>query len=125
MSVCGTLDPHPHSPRTVRPPPAPGLSPHHMHAGPQVSLAVEYCQGPSLLVALPLFNSIGMLGGFVGPYLVGSLVARLKSFAVPMLLMGLSLATSGGLVLMLRLGCSSHTHARPPSATRSRSKVEH
>ncbi|GLI63121.1 hypothetical protein VaNZ11_006027 [Volvox africanus] len=43
-------------------------------SGPSLSLVSELAAGPGLVVALPLYNSLGTLGGFLGPAIVGWLV---------------------------------------------------
>jgi ACS family tartrate transporter-like MFS transporter len=50
-----------------------------------------------------MINSLGNLGGFVGPYAIGFLSGRTGSFVVPLLAMAASAIVSGLLVLCLRL----------------------
>ncbi|GAX80806.1 hypothetical protein CEUSTIGMA_g8242.t1 [Chlamydomonas eustigma] len=69
--------------------------------GTLVALLQELSSGPGFVIAGPLFNSIGNIGGFIGPYMVGALAQRLGSYAVPSLLMAACLFLSGLLVCML------------------------
>ncbi|MEW5307544.1 MAG: hypothetical protein WDW36_009932 [Sanguina aurantia] len=71
-------------------------------AGIALSLLSELAAGPSLVAALPLYNSLGNIGGFVGPVMVGALVAQTRSFAMPTMLMGASLFLAGAMVLAMR-----------------------
>ena len=53
--------------------------------------------------AIGMINSLGNLGGFVGPYAIGFLSGQTGSFGVPLLVMAGSAFASGLLVLCLRL----------------------
>ncbi|KAL6757387.1 major facilitator superfamily domain-containing protein [Haematococcus lacustris] len=70
-------------------------------SAPSLALLNELAAGPGLVVALPLYNAVGNLGGFIGPYVVGLLLASTHSFAYPTLLMGASLACAGLLMLLM------------------------
>jgi ACS family tartrate transporter-like MFS transporter len=54
--------------------------------------------------AIGMINSLGNLGGFVGPYAIGFLSGRTGSFGVPLLAMAASAVISGLLVLRLKVG---------------------
>lgn len=71
-------------------------------SGIALSLLSELAAGPSLVAALPLYNSLGTFGGFVGPAMVGALVAQTQSFALPTMIMGASLFLAGSMVLAMR-----------------------
>ncbi len=60
---------------------------------------------------IALINSIGAVGGFVGPYLLGQVKDRAGSFQPGLLALGAALAGAAGLVLELRVAIS-----RQPSA---------
>ncbi len=79
-------------------------------AGTSVALLQELSAGPGFVVAAPLYNSIGILGGFIGPLVVGSLVQRTHSFAVPSVLMAACLSLAGMMVTAL-----PYLLALPPS----------
>ena len=51
-----------------------------------------------------MINSVGNLGGFVGPMIMGYLVTRTKSFAAGMLYLVGSLFLSSLLMLLVRAG---------------------
>ncbi|GIL50120.1 hypothetical protein Vafri_6431 [Volvox africanus] len=87
-------------------------------SGPSLSLVSELAAGPGLVVALPLYNSLGTLGGFLGPAIVGWLVqgaynnaARDTSsttavihgggFGVSAMVLGSALCLAGFMVLAL------------------------
>jgi len=53
--------------------------------------------------AIGMINSLGNLGGFVGPYAIGFLSGRTGSFGLPLLAMAASAFASGLLVMCLRL----------------------
>jgi sugar phosphate permease len=53
--------------------------------------------------AIGMINSLGNLGGFVGPYAIGWLSGRTGSFGLPLLAMAASAIVSGLLVFCLRL----------------------
>ena len=75
-----------------------------------------FCGGPLIVVlvtaaapkeataiALPLFNSVGMLGGFAGPVLLGWIVDRTGgSYGTGAAVMGCSLCGAGGVLWLLR-----------------------
>lgn len=44
---------------------------------------------------------MGNIGGFIGPTLIGFMLARWHSFAAPTILMGTSLAAAGAMVLLM------------------------
>jgi len=79
-------------------------------------LVGAFCGGPLIVVlvtaaapreatavALPLFNSVGMVGGFAGPVLLGWIVDRSGgSYGVGAAAMGCSLCAGGGVLAALR-----------------------
>ncbi|KXZ42776.1 hypothetical protein GPECTOR_119g407 [Gonium pectorale] len=84
-------------------------------SGPSLSLLSELAAGPGLVVALPLYNSLGTLGGFLGPSVVGLLLQRSAAaqgaaghapsagggFGPSAVMMGSAMILAGALVLML------------------------
>lgn len=69
---------------------------------PSLALISELAAGPGLLIALPFYNSVGNIGGFIGPYFVGTCLQRYNSFAVALPVLGAALTMAG--VMMLALG---------------------
>ena len=57
-------------------------------------MPAEFLTGTAAAGAIALINSIGNLGGFAGPYLVGMVKQRTHSFAGGMLLMAASLVVA-------------------------------
>jgi sugar phosphate permease len=70
--------------------------------GPFWSLPNEFLTGFSAAVGIALVNSIGNLGGFVGPYAMGAINKRTGSFHDGLVLVGVSLFASAMLMLALR-----------------------
>ncbi|MGH9535627.1 MAG: MFS transporter [Terriglobales bacterium] len=65
------------------------------------ALPSSYLSGTALAVAVGAINSIGNLGGFVGPFLMGWMETRTGSFALGMVLLAVLLLASGVLALAL------------------------
>jgi ACS family tartrate transporter-like MFS transporter len=83
--------------------------------GPFWSLPNEFLAGSSAAVGIALINSVGNIGGFVGPYAMGAINKRTRSFQGGLVLAGLSLFVSATLILMLR---KKADHVAPPPAGR-------
>ena len=69
--------------------------------GPLMSLPNEFLAGFSAAAGIALINSIGNLGGFVGPYAIGVIAARTENHYGGLTLAGVSLFVSATLVLLL------------------------
>jgi ACS family tartrate transporter-like MFS transporter len=70
--------------------------------GPFWSMPSEHLGGTAAAAGIALINSVGNLGGFVGPYLVGMVRQTSQSFAGGLAAMALMLAVAGCLALALR-----------------------
>jgi ACS family tartrate transporter-like MFS transporter len=70
--------------------------------GPFWSLPNEFLSGFSAAAGIALINSIGSLGGFVGPYAMGAINRQTGSFRGGFLFAGISLFVSATLIFMLR-----------------------
>ena len=66
------------------------------------SYPTTFLSGMAAAGAIGLVNSMGNLGGFVGPYVTGWVRQTTGSFALAMLYLAASLATAGVLILTLR-----------------------
>ena len=66
------------------------------------SYPTTFLSGAAAAGAVGLINSMGNLGGFVGPYITGWIKERTGSFAGAMVYLGLCLAFAGFLVLTLK-----------------------
>ena len=77
------------------------------------SYPTMFLSGMAAAGAVGLINSMGNLGGFVGPYLTGWVRQTTGSFALAMLYLSASLAAAGVLILTLR-----------KTTTRSRAKLD-
>jgi len=66
------------------------------------ALPTRLLAGSAAAAAIGLINSVGNLGGFVGPYIVGSLTKRTGSFFGGMLYLSISAILSAGFIVALR-----------------------
>lgn len=66
------------------------------------ALPTTFLAGSAAAASIGLINSIGNLGGFAGPYIVGYLNEKTHSFIGGMLYLSLSAIVGGGLILILR-----------------------
>ena len=69
--------------------------------GPFWAMPSEFLSGTAAAGAIALINSIGNLGGFAGPYLVGIIKQATHSFAGGMIAMAVSLVAAGMIALTL------------------------
>jgi ACS family tartrate transporter-like MFS transporter len=69
--------------------------------GPFWSISPRFLRGPAAAGGLALTNSIGALGGFVGPYLVGWIKESTGSFSAGLGALAVGVAVAAGLVLLL------------------------
>jgi len=66
------------------------------------TLPTSFLTGTAAAASIGLINSVGNLGGFAGPYVVGYLSKRTNSYAGGVLYLSLSALVAAGLVLSLR-----------------------
>lgn len=71
--------------------------------GPFWAMPTALLSGTAAAVGVALINSVGNLGGFFGPYVIGALRNATGSFKTGLLVVGTALATSGCLVLLLKI----------------------
>lgn len=67
--------------------------------GPFWTLATSIARGGGAAVGIALINSVGNIGGFVGPYVFGYIRDSTQSFSVGLIFIGAVLALGGALVL--------------------------
>ena len=67
------------------------------------ALPTNFLTGTAAAASIGLINSIGNLGGFVGPYLVGYLSKRTGSYVAGVLYLSLSAFIAAGMILLLRV----------------------
>lgn len=72
--------------------------------GPFWAMPTTLWSGTAAAIGVAIINSIGNLGGFVGPYTIGSLRSATGSFKAGLLTVGVALAISGCLALSLTPG---------------------
>jgi hypothetical protein len=66
------------------------------------TVVAQLTVGPAAALALPLYNSVAMLGGFFGPALMGWFVQHLGGFGAATAVMGGSMMLSGVLIWLLQ-----------------------
>jgi len=69
--------------------------------GPFWAIPPEFLGGTAAAGAIALINSLGNLGGFFGPYVVGLMKGSTDSFKGALAILALSVGISGALALML------------------------
>jgi MFS transporter, ACS family, tartrate transporter len=67
--------------------------------GPLWAMPTTFLAGASAAAGIALINSIGNLGGFIGPFAIGWLKARWGSYGGGLYVVGAMLALSGGITL--------------------------
>ena len=70
--------------------------------GPFWALATSAVRGIGAAAGIALINSVGNVGGFVGPYIIGYVRDTTGSFGAGLVVVGAILASGGLLVLMVR-----------------------
>lgn len=70
--------------------------------GPFWALPTKFLQGTAAAVGIALINSIGNLGGFFGPYVIGSVRTSTGSFRGGFLIAGATLALCGCVAPLIR-----------------------
>ncbi|HVB35059.1 MAG TPA: MFS transporter [Patescibacteria group bacterium] len=81
------------------------------------SYPTVFLSGAAAAGAVGMINSMGNVGGFVGPYLTGWIRQTTGSFAMAMLYMAFSLAAAGLLILTLRKKLPAHSVQETVPAT--------
>ncbi|KAL6779860.1 hypothetical protein ACKKBG_A14040 [Auxenochlorella protothecoides x Auxenochlorella symbiontica] len=75
--------------------------------GPFFTWPAVFLKGSAGAAAFALINSVGSMGGFAGPYLIGTLSQRLGGYGAPMALLGALLVISGIALLFYPVpGCT-------------------
>ncbi len=69
--------------------------------GPFWTLGSSLVQGAGAAASIALVNSVGNIGGFVGPYLLGYIKDHTQSFAIGLIALGAIVAIGGALVLAI------------------------
>jgi MFS family permease len=73
----------------------------HSYWAPFWALPTEFLTGYSAAAGIALINSVGNLGGFVGPYMIGAIAMRTGNLYAGLAIAGVSLFVSATLVLLL------------------------
>jgi ACS family tartrate transporter-like MFS transporter len=74
--------------------------------GPFWALPTAFLRGQAAAGGIALINSMGAVGGFVGPYLIGHIKERTGEFAPGLMVLAGCLTAAAGIVLVLRRGRS-------------------
>jgi MFS transporter, ACS family, tartrate transporter len=69
--------------------------------GPFWTIATSFVSGVGAAAGIALVNSVGNLGGFVGPYALGYIKDATQSFAPGLILIGAVMIAGGALVLLV------------------------
>lgn len=69
--------------------------------GPFWALPNEFLTGYSAAAGIALINSVGSLGGFAGPYMIGAIAMRTGSLYAGLAIAGVAMFMSAILVLLL------------------------
>ncbi len=72
--------------------------------GPFWAMPTGLLSGTAAAVGIAFINSVGNLGGFVGPYVIGLVRTSTGQFKGGLLLVSAALATSGAVALLVRSG---------------------
>src|SRR4029077_7388430 len=80
---------------------------------PITGLFKSYLSGPAFACGAAVVNSIGNLGGFVGPYLIGSIKEATGSYSASMMVIALALIISALMVFFLGRELSAQTGTLP------------
>jgi ACS family tartrate transporter-like MFS transporter len=81
------------------------------------TLPTAFLTGTAAAGGLALINSIGNLGGFVGPYFMGWIKTATGDYSVALLIIGIGLALAGLIALTMRQAVADE---HPVAAARSR-----
>ncbi len=76
--------------------------------GPFWAMPTSLLTGTAAAAAIALINSIGNLGGFFGPYIIGLVRTHTGSFKDGLLAIGGTLAVGGAIALLVRLRGEAH-----------------
>ncbi len=76
--------------------------------GPFWAMPTSLLTGTAAAAAIALINSIGNLGGFFGPYIIGLVRTHTGSFKDGLLVIGGTLAVGGAIALLVRLRGEAH-----------------
>jgi nitrate/nitrite transporter NarK len=71
--------------------------------GPFWTMPANLLTGTAAAAAIALINSVGNLGGFFGPYIIGLTRTHTGSFKNGLLVIGATLAIGGAVALLVRL----------------------
>ena len=81
--------------------------------GPFWTMPTRLLTGTAAAAAIALINSVGNLGGFFGPYIIGLIRTQTGSFKNGLLVIGAALAAGGAIALLVRLRAETPVRSRP------------
>src|SRR5205085_678577 len=76
--------------------------------GPFWAMPTSFLSATAAAAGIAIINSIGNLGGFVGPYVIGLVRTSTGQFKGGLLLVSAALATSGVIALMVKVNKVDH-----------------
>ncbi len=80
--------------------------------GPFWTMPTSLLTGSAAAAAIALINSVGNLGGFFGPYIIGLVRTHTGSFKNGLLVVGATLAVGGAISLLVRLRAVVHVQGQ-------------
>ena len=80
--------------------------------GPFWTMPTSLLTGSAAAAAIALINSVGNLGGFFGPYIIGLVRTHTGSFKNGLLVVGATLAVGGAIALLVRLRAVVHVQGQ-------------
>lgn len=80
--------------------------------GPFWTMPTSLLTGSAAAAAIALINSVGNLGGFFGPYILGLVRTHTGSFKNGLLVVGATLAVGGAIALLVRLRAVVHVQGQ-------------
>jgi MFS transporter, ACS family, tartrate transporter len=83
---------------------------------PLSSLLKAHLSGAAFASGIAVYNSIGNLGGFLGPYLIGAIKEATGRYASSMMVMALGLIMSAGMMVLLGRKVGAQTVNLPAKA---------
>ncbi len=92
--------------------------------GPFWAMPTSLLTGTAAAGAIALINSVGNLGGFFGPYIIGLVRGRTGEFKGGLLVVGAALVVGGALALLVRVRAQTPARGAPSPAQLSQVEAQ-
>lgn len=93
--------------------------------GPYWGIPTSILSGETAAAGFALINSTGVIGGYLGPFLVGELTARTGTYDAALALFGMFMVVCGGLALCLRSDIGDQTASQSAAPLRLEDQVKY